>query len=191
MTMQPFRHSLLALVTVIAWSMPTSSVMAHGGVAIDLDTCRIEVDGHWVHFTAYTPATTADTEYCKDIPDVGLTNIVFDYEGKALRRMTVDFEITKEPEGNTVYKKQGVTVKTGTLNLPVDFTATGDGKYLAHVTLHNEGKTIDAHNNFVVGSGSYASGIDTSTFVMLIAVGGVAFYLFWPGMRKKAQGKVG
>jgi hypothetical protein len=46
MTMQPFRRSLVALVTVIAWSIPTSSVMAHGGVAIDLDTCRIEVDGH-------------------------------------------------------------------------------------------------------------------------------------------------
>jgi len=165
--------------------------MAHGGVAIDLETCRIEVDGHWVHFTTYTPTTTADTQYCKDIPDVGLTNIVFNYQGKALRRMTVDFEITKEPEGDTIFKKQGVTVKTGTLNLPVDFTATGDGKYLAHVTLHNEGKTIDAHNNFVVGSGSYASGIDTSTFVMLIAVGGVAFYLFWPGMRQKVQGKVG
>ena len=119
-----------------------------------------------------------------------MTNIVFDYQGKALRRMTVDFEITKEPEGDTIFKKQGVTVKTGTLNLPVDFTATGDGKYLTHVTLHSGAKTIDAHNNFVVGSG-YASGIDTSTFVMLIAVGGVGFYLFWPGMRKKAQGKIG
>ncbi|RUM51894.1 MAG: hypothetical protein DSY87_08075, partial [Methylococcus sp.] len=93
-------------------------------------------------------------------------------------------EITKEPEGDTIFKKQGVTVKTGTLNLPVDFTATGDGKYLTHVTLHSGAKTIDAHNNFVVGSGR-SSGIGTFAFLMLIAVAGVAVYLFRSGMRQK------
>ncbi|MGH8498574.1 MAG: hypothetical protein ACRERV_07195, partial [Methylococcales bacterium] len=125
--MQPkyLKRWLTVVFTMIVWSMSANTARAHGGVAIEIDTCRIPVSGHWVHFTAYTPMTSADTEYCGEIPDVGLTNIVFDYESKALRKMTVEFEITKEPEGTVVFHQDATTMKTGTFNIPIDFTQHG------------------------------------------------------------------
>lgn len=182
---------LLILIATAAWSASWNTAWAHGGVAIEIDTCRIPVAGHWVHFTAYTPMTTADTEYCGEIPDVGLTNIVFDYESKALRKMTVEFEITKEPEGTVVFHQDATTMKAGTFNIPIDFTQHGAGDYLAHVTLINEGTKVDAHSAFKVGTGgSGAGGIDASTYLMVGIAGLVAVYLFWPGLRQKIDGKI-
>ena len=188
--MQPnyLNRWFLKISTMIALVISTNVVWAHGGVAVDIDTCRIPVSGHWVHFTAYTPATTADTEYCGEIPDVGLTNIVFDYESKALRKMTVEFEITKEPEGTVIFHQDATTLKSGTFNIPVDFTQYGDGDYLAHVTLINEGTKVDAHAAFKVGTGS-SGNINTSTFLIIGGVALVAIYLFWPGLRQKVEGK--
>lgn len=178
----------LKVSTMIALAISTNVVWAHGGVAVEIDTCRIPVSGHWVHFTAYTPMTTADTEYCGEIPDVGLTNIVFDYESKALRKMTVEFEITKEPEGKVIFHQDATTLKSGTFNIPVDFTQYGSGDYLAHVTLINEGTKVDAHAAFKVGTGS-GGNIDTSTYLIIGAVTLIAIYLFWPGLREKVEGK--
>jgi len=190
--MQPkyLKRSLSVVFTIIVWSMSLDVAMAHGGVAVEIDTCRIPVSGHWVHFTAYTPMTTADTEYCGEIPDVGMTNIVFDYESKALRKMTVEFEITKEPEGSVVFHQNATTLKTGTFMIPVDFTAHGAGDYLAHVTLINEGTKVDAHSAFKVGTGGSAVGnINGSTILMVGGAALVAIYLFWPGLRQKVEGK--
>jgi hypothetical protein len=180
---------LLVLSAVIASSISWNTAWAHGGVAIEIDTCRIPVAGHWVHFTAYTPMTTADTEYCGEIPDVGMTNVVFDYESKALRKMTVEFEITKEPEGAVVFHQDATTMKTGTFNIPIDFTQTGAGDYLAHVTLINEGTKVDAHAAFTVGSGGGAANINASTYLIIGAVTLIAIYLFWPGLRQRVERK--
>ncbi|MCI0666589.1 MAG: DUF3324 domain-containing protein [Methylococcaceae bacterium] len=170
--------------------MSWSTAWSHGGVAIEIDTCRIPVAGHWVHFTAYTPMTSADTEYCSEIPDVGFTNVVFDYESKALRKMTVEFEITKEPEGTRIFHQDPTTMKAGTFNIPIDFTPHGPGDYLAHVTLINEGTKVDAHSAFKVGTGGSGIGsINTSTYLMVGAAALVAIYLFWPGLRQKVQRK--
>ncbi len=183
-----FKRTLLVMLTTVAFLIPASPVWAHGGVAVDFDTCRIPVSGHWVHFTAYTPTKTADTEFCGDIPDVALTNIVFDYESKALRKMTVEFEITKEPEGSVIYHADAQTLKSGTLNIPIDFNQHGAGDYLAHITLINEGTKVDAHAAFTVGSGA-GTGISTSSMLMMSGAALVAIYLFWPGLREKVEGK--
>ncbi len=188
--MQPnyLKRWFLVVSTIIAWSMSANIAWAHGGVAIEIDTCRIPVAGHWVHFTAYTPMTSADTEYCGEIPDVGMTNVVFDYETKALRKMTVEFEITKEPEGTVIFHQDATTMKTGTFNIPIDFTPHGAGDYLAHVTLINEGTKVDAHSAFKVGTGS-GGNINTSTYLIVGGVTLVAIYLFWPGLRQKVERK--
>lgn len=190
MLLKNLKRTLMAVAMIIGGPMSATSAWAHGGVAVEIDTCRIPVAGHWVHFTAYTPMTTADTEYCGDIPDVGLTNIVFDYEGNALRKMTVEFEITKEPEGTVIFHQDARTLKSGTFNIPVDFTQYGAGDYLAHVTLINEGTKVDAHAAFQVGTGA-GTGINSSTMIMLLVVSLVAIYFFWPGLREKVEGKKG
>jgi hypothetical protein len=158
-------------------------VFGHGGASVQIDTCRIPVAGsNWVHFTAYTPTLTADTEYCKSIPQAGPTNLVFDYENKPLRSMTIQFEVTKEPDAEQVYYQPPQTRKSGTLNAAVDFSRFGEGDYLAHVTLIHEGKQIDAHLPFSVGGGS---GVAIAGFAvaLLTVLGLLAMFFRIPALR--------
>jgi hypothetical protein len=168
------RGGLLAITLFLAVLAPSAG-WAHGGASVEADKCRINVGPHLVHFTAYQPQLSGTTEYCNDIPETGPVIIVFDYEGKALRDMTVEFEITKEPAGTRVFYQPPTTNSTGTYNTTLNLTEPGP--YLAHVTLVNEGQKVDAHVPFRVGAS--ASGLSMSTFiiiaVILIAVGYILY----------------
>lgn len=151
------------------------SVFAHGGASVDTDQCRVQVGSHLVHFTAYQPQLTGTTEYCNNIPELGQSTIVFDYEGKALRNMTVEFEITKEPEGTRFFYAPPATHSNGTFNQNLNFTDAG--KYLVHVTLVNEGQKVDAHIPFTVGKG--AAGVQTSTIVVVLTLLTAVLYIYY------------
>ena len=159
------RHSLMSLSLMVAMTL-SAQVWAHGGASVDTDQCRIFVGPHLVHFTAYQPQLTGTTEYCGEIPEIGPSTLVFDYEGKALRNMTVELEITKEPEGTRIYHQEPTVHGTGTFNTTINFTETG--KYLAHVTLLNDGQRVDAHVAFKVGTAK--GSLSTSTIVAILAV---------------------
>lgn len=171
-----YRNGLFALLLMISGSLPISSVWAHGGASgVDLDVCRIPVESHWVHFTAYQPSLTGDREFCSALPGLGQTNLVFDYESKALRHMTVEFEITKEPEGKRVYHQDPKEYPTGSVNAVVNFTEPGD--YLAHVTLVNEGKRTDAHIPFGVGVGESKLNA-TNIIIALVVIFGLLYFVY-------------
>ena len=164
---------LLGIVAMLL--VPISGAWAHGGASVEADKCRIEVGPHLVHFTAYQPQLTGTTEYCNDIPELGNVVIVFDYEGKALRNMTVEFEITKEPEGTRIFYQAPTTNPTGTYNTQLNFS--NPGKYLAHVTLVNEGQKIDAHVPFAVGTSQ--SGLSGTTYLVIAVVLFALGYIFY------------
>ncbi len=124
---------------------------AHRGVPDEIDACRIKVGYEKIHFTAYTPQFSGSKGYCQFIPDVGLTNLVFDYEGKKLRDVTIEFEITKEPGGERVFYQEPQKIKSGTVNAAVDFARFGKGDYLAHVTIVHKGDKLDSHLPFGIG----------------------------------------
>ncbi|MFM8332451.1 MAG: hypothetical protein ACKN9T_12245 [Candidatus Methylumidiphilus sp.] len=156
-------------------ALPISSAWAHGGASVDTDQCRIFVGPHLVHFTAYQPQLTGSTEFCGEIPELGTTTMVFDYEGKALRNMTVEVEFTKEPEGTRIAYLPPATHASGTFNTTYNFTEAS--KYLAHVTLINEGVKIDAHVAFKVGTAK--NEISSSTKIIIATVLVSAFYLIY------------
>jgi hypothetical protein len=161
---------------ILAISLISTNAWSHGGASVDTDQCRVQIGPHLVHFTAYQPQLTGTTEYCNTIPELGPTTVVFDYEGKALRNMTVEFEITKEPEGTRVFYQPPSTHSNGTFNSNVNFTEAG--KYRVHITLVNEGVKVDEHIGVAVGSG--AAGIPTSKLIViftLLVAGGYIFYL--------------
>lgn len=160
---------------IVVLLLPVSAVWAHGGASVEADKCRIEVGPHLVHFTAYQPQLSGTTEYCNDIPELGQVIIVFDYEGKALRRMTVEFEITKEPEGTRIFYQEPMTNPTGTYNTALNFTTPG--KYLAHVTLVNEGQKVDAHVPFAVGGAK--TGVAGTTYLIIAVVLFALGYIFY------------
>jgi len=175
------KNSLCALGLLAATFLPINA-WPHGGASVDTDQCRVQIGSHLVHFTAYQPQLTGTTEYCNTIPELGQTTVVFDYEGKALRNMTVEFEITKEPEGARVFYQPPSTHPNGTFNSNVNFTEPG--KYRVHITLVNEGQKVDEHIGLSVGSG--ASGMSTSTIVVLVTLlvaGGYIFYLSNAGFK--------
>jgi len=167
------RSLSLALGLSLGALLPVSSVWAHGGASVDTDQCRIFVGPHLVHFTAYQPQLTGSTEFCGEIPELGTTTMVFDYEGKALRNMTVEVEFTKEPEGTRIAYLPPATHNTGTFNTTYNFTE--GGKYLAHVTLINEGVKIDAHVPFKVGTAK--NEISSSTKIIIATVLASVLYL--------------
>lgn len=134
----------------LALFLPTVS-HAHRGEPDEIDSCRIKVGYEKIHFTAYMPKFTRSKGYCQFIPRVGLTNLVFDYEGKKLRNVSIEFEVTKEPEGTRVFYQEPKKIKSGTVSAAVDFSKFGEGDYLAHVTIVHKGDKLDSHLPFAVG----------------------------------------
>ncbi|NBS16094.1 MAG: hypothetical protein EBT06_00340 [Gammaproteobacteria bacterium] len=172
----------LAALGLLAVSILPINAWSHGGASVDTDQCRVQIGSHLVHFTAYQPQLTGTTEYCNTIPELGQTTVVFDYEGKALRNMTVEFEITKEPEGTRIFYQEPSTHSNGTFNSNINFTEAG--KYRVHITLVNEGQKVDEHIGFTVGKGQ--AGVSTSVIVVVLTMllaGGYLFYLSNAGFK--------
>jgi len=141
--------ALSVLCLCALFSAPSYS---HRGAPDEVDVCRIKVGPEVIHFTAYTPTFTQTEGFCRFIPNVGLTNLIFDYEGKKLRDLSIEFEVTKEPEGTRIYYQEPQKIKTGTVKADIDFSKYGAGDYLAHVTIVHDGEKQDTHLPFVVGA---------------------------------------
>ncbi|MGZ8159257.1 MAG: hypothetical protein ACXWT1_18770 [Methylobacter sp.] len=140
---------LSALFLSVSFSAPSYS---HRGALDEIDVCRIRVGTEKIHFTAYTPTFTQSEGFCRFIPNVGLTNLIFDYEGKKLRDVSIEFEVTKEPEGTRIFYLEPQKTKTGSVKADIDFSKYGAGDYLAHVTIVHDGEKLDTHLPFVVGA---------------------------------------
>lgn len=142
-------HFTLLLAMALPW--PAS---AHRGDLEDFDPCRVQVGEEKIHFAAYTPKFSGNKSFCRSVPKVGMTNLVFDYEGKKLRQASIEFEVTKEPEGTRVYYRPPEKSKSGTVDGTVDFSKFGPGQYQAHVTIvdeSNKDNKLDTHIQFSVG----------------------------------------
>jgi hypothetical protein len=139
-----------------------------------------------IHFTAYT-ALTGGTGLCQVIPYVGPADLVFDYEGQKLRKTTVEFEITKEPEGTRVFYQAPEKIKKGTVDAKVDFTPYGAGEYLAHITIEHEGQKLDSHLPFSVGLESAEEGMSFMVIFLLAVLVVVVIGMVVMSRSKKSQ----
>ncbi len=163
----------VSLLLTLVFTLLPGIVSAHRGPIDEVDNCRIRVGSERIHFTAYTPTLTGGKEYCDVIPQLGPTHLVFDYEGKKLRNVSVEFEITKEPDGSRIFYQAPKMIKSGTVNGLVDFSQYGSGDYLAHITIVHEGEKLDTHLPFKVGieEKSYGSLIKSGiTFLVFVVV---------------------
>jgi len=128
---------------------------AHRGATNEIDMCRFLVGNEVIHFSAYTPAISGGESFCRVILNVGETHLIFDYEGKKLRQTTVEFEITKEPQGTRIFYQKPEKIKKGSVDARINFDKlnAGSGHYLAHVTIVYQGEKLDSHLPFSVGIG--------------------------------------
>ena len=90
----------LALACLFPWAQEAS---AHGGVVFEEDICVIKIGFLTAHFTIYQPETSANQEYCEDIPDVTDTIFVLDYLHDSMKEMPVDFRIVRDVENLGIY----------------------------------------------------------------------------------------
>ena len=178
-------YTILSIL-LLALVLP-SAANAHRGAKGDVDTCRISVGKEVIHFSAYTPSLSGGRSFCHVIPELGLTDLVIDYEGKKLRHTTVEFEVTKEPEGSRVYYHSPEKIKKGSIDAKVDFRKHGEGNYLLHVTVMNEGETIDSHLPFSVGLEPAESMIPMKILVPFLII--VVIFAVMFGMSRSKKNK--
>ncbi len=168
-----FFEQLLIAAFLLSCLIIVSPAHAHRGAVDEIDACNIRVGVDSVHFTAYTPELSGSKGYCNAIPQVGQTHLVFDYGGKALRTIDVEFEITKEPEGTRIFYQEPQKVKTGSFSGIVDFSQYGAGNYLAHITIVDNDKQLDSHIPFSVG----LEDPDSFNFMPLLFVFGLSAFV--------------
>ncbi|WP_404359129.1 hypothetical protein [Methylotuvimicrobium sp. KM1] len=185
------RNSLLALMGLVF----SASVWAHGGAAgTDTDQCKFELEpGHWVHYTAYQPSAFPAEEFCANIPNTNtLTQLVFDYQDPRYRKMSVEFEVTKEPEGTRVFHMPAKKHKSGTVTLTLDNGVPEVGNYLIHITLvPDEGERMDVHMGFIAGKGQQTSTGLMALYAFFVFAGLYILYLSHAGFKKKVDELLG
>ncbi len=143
---------------------------AHRGAKNEIDTCRFSVGSEVIHFSAYTPRFSDGESFCHTIPNIGETHLVFDYEGNKLRKTTVEFEITKEPDGTRIFYQKPEKIKKGSVDAKINFNmpGAGVGHYLAHITIMYKGEKLDTHLPFSVGMEPADEGISFVTIISII-----------------------
>lgn len=166
----------------------SASLWAHGGAAgTDTDQCKFELEpSHWIHYTAYQPSAYPAEEFCGSLPGTTTkTQLVFDYQDMRYRKMAVEFEVTKEPEGTRVFFLPSQKHKAGTVNLELPNGVPEPGKYLIHITLvPDEGERLDAHMSFKAGSGEPVGKTNILLYVFFAFAGLYVFYLSHGGFKK-------
>lgn len=169
----------------------SASLWAHGGAAgTDTDQCKFELEpGHWIHYTAYQPVAYSAEEFCGALPGTSTkTQLVFDYQDMRYRNMSIEFEVTKEPEGTRVFFQPAAKHKSGTVNLELPNGVPEAGKYLIHITLvPDQGERLDAHMSFKAGTGKAIGKNNILLYVFFAFAGLYVFYLSHAGFKSKVD----
>jgi len=169
----------------------SATLWAHGGAAgTDTDQCKFELEpGHWIHYTAYQPNAFPAEDFCANVPNINENTIlVFDYQDMKYRDDTVEFEVTKEPEGKQVFFLAGAKHKKGTVELKLPQGVPEVGKYLIHITLvPDQGERKDVHMGFQAGKGQKVSSNSMLLYAGFAFAGLYAFYLSSAGFKQKVD----
>lgn len=185
-------EQLLVGVVAVLFS---ASVWAHGGAkGTDTDQCKFELEkDHWIHYTAYQPNAFPAEEFCANLPNINeATILVFDYQDQKYKDNTVEFEVTKEPEGKRVFFMEGAKHKKGTVELKLPNGVPDVGEYLIHITLvPDQGERKDVHMAFKAGGGAAMSGSNKFLIFLGVAAGLFFVYLSVPAVRNAVDGAIG
>ncbi len=169
----------------------SASLWAHGGAAgTDTDQCKFELEPtHWIHYTAYQPQAFPAEEFCGNLPGTNtITQLVFDYQDMKYRNNTVEFEVTKEPEGKRVFFLPAAKHKSGSVNLELPNGVPEPGQYLIHITLvPDQGERKDVHMGFKAGGGQPASKSNLLLYALFAFAGLYVLYLSNTGFKRKVD----
>jgi len=164
---------LMCLSLLAVLFLSSSPVIAGGGVVSGDKQCTMHIDFYSARFTAYQPVTSANKEFCEDLPDTGPSLFVLDYLHASLKEVPVDFRIIRDVTGQGRFAKledveilgdiEPLTVfyhppeirPDGSYQVEYDFTEKG--AYIGIVTAGHpsNGNTYASVFPFTVGQTNY------------------------------------
>lgn len=97
-------YKQLVLCLVLSLGLPQFAI-AHGGVAFVEDLCVINIGFLKAHFTIYQPEQHGSEEFCEEIPSIGETEFVMEYQHDFLKEMPVDFRIIRDTQDIGIYAR--------------------------------------------------------------------------------------
>lgn len=170
---------LVRIVVVAVLGFVSQLAYAHGGAAIEFDTCVVELGKYRMHFTAYQQATGGE-ENCWDLPTPGRTILVFDLVETEMRSKPVELRIVEAGQGGdftpgnvrTVASLPTNVYPTGTINLEASFEP--EKRYIAVLTMSDTRPLILKAPIQVVGKGG-----GTNPLLMVLALAAVAGAVFF------------
>jgi hypothetical protein len=175
-TMKIATHAILFL--AISLLLPQLA-LAHGGLSMDKDFCKLRVGRYVIHFVGYQPERSAEKEFCEDIPEIGRTIVVFDYVDQELRALPTEVRIIRDSgseenlEAITVLYMPPKIYPTGSLHF--EHTFKEPGKFVGLVTVADTQKLV-ARFPFSVGSRGSTGTIVVWVLLALAIGAGLYFY---------------
>ena len=143
-------RALAALLCVYA-----GAALAHGGLTMEKDTCKLQLGRDVIHFTGHQPDRAETEEFCEDIPGTGRTIIVLDDVEHALRDTPLEFRIVRAGiqgavDAAVVVRLPPRAYPTGSVSLEYGFAEPG--QFVGIVTDGARGKLVSRFP-FSVGGG--------------------------------------
>lgn len=182
------RRGVKLLLAGVAFLAAPHAGLAHGGLSMDEDYCKLRVGRYVMHFVGYQPdSANATKEFCEDIPATGNTIIVLDYVDDELRDLPAEVRIIKD--GGQAQDLEAITLlhlppklhPSGSLSLEYNFEQPG--AYVGLVTVGDKEKYVSRFP-FSVGQQSVLPRALGGAVVVALAV---ALYLFAQRQRTRRR----
>jgi hypothetical protein len=173
------------LAATLVWA---PRLLAHGGLSMDEDTCKLRVGPYVMHFVGYQPdSPSGPKEFCEDIPETGRTIVVLDYVDPELRDLPTEVRVIRDtgaPPGQleevTLLHLPPRLYPTGSLNFEFNFPEPG--KFVGLVTV-GSGEKLESRFPFSVGRSR--SWLHLAVPAVLAIAVALALYRF--GMRRRSK----
>ena len=95
----PATRIALAAILTAAACLSSTAAQAHGSVTPDADLCIIRIGYFKAHFKVYLPDTHRHRDFCEDLPAIGNSIFVMEYEHDGLAEVPIDFRIIRNVTG--------------------------------------------------------------------------------------------
>lgn len=168
-----------------ALALCCGGALAHGGLSMDEDTCKLRVGPYLMHFVGYQPdSASGPKEFCEDIPETGRTIVVLDYLNDELRDLPTEVRIIRDTgsagglEDLTLLHLPPKVYPTGSLNFEMSFPEPG--KFVGLVTVGGGDKLV---SRFPFSVGQRSPWLHLLLPAVLVVAGALALYRF--GMRRR------
>lgn len=111
----PLTGLRLLLISMSMMACAPGLTLAHGSVTPDADLCIIQIGYFKAHFKVYLPETHQHEDFCEDLPGIGNSVFVMEYEHDGLANAPIDFRIIRNVTGQGRFTNLGHVEELGDL----------------------------------------------------------------------------